>query len=409
MFKGIRKNSARINITIPVVIVAILVCITAFLIVRGLISNTQMPQIEPCDLSVFSELELPDSKIIAIGTPTHGNAEPIKLSFEILKKIYGEYGSVSFILEEVAGDAEIINKQHSYTKEDGSKVGMYLVYDNDEISDILNWLEQTNQRFYGIDIQSISETTKILSESLEELNFSDAERILDLPVNNGKLIEQNTPFLDIIEKFIDEQMSTGKISEQERAYLLHLLDCIKMNYEYVLSGYSFAVRDEMMARNVEWIMDYEKSYFNNDRAVLFASNGHAIKSNWSYSFSKDIYVPMGTLLSKKYNEDYFLILTDARENYFEAGTNMKNAANKKVFHIYNDHPDFVAADKNVSVIMSDGWNLDENQNWKLVIIGSIFTNFRSLRDAYYTTQISLEESCDMIVYFELMTPTQSTD
>lgn len=56
------------------VIVAILVLISAFVIA---ISNTKMPQIEPCDLSALSELELPDSRIIAIGTPTHGNAEPI--------------------------------------------------------------------------------------------------------------------------------------------------------------------------------------------------------------------------------------------------------------------------------------------------------------------------------------------
>lgn len=391
------------------VIVAILVFISAFIIVRVAISNAKLPQTEPCDLSVLSELELPDSRIIAVGSPTHGNAEPIKLTLEILKQIYRENGSVAFILEEVAGDAEIINNQHSYTKEDGSKVGMYLVYDNNEISDILNWLEQTNQRFYGIDIQSISETSKILSERLADLNFSDAERILSLPVNNGKLIEQNRPFLDTIAKFVDEQMSTGRISEQERDYLLHLLDCVKMNYEYVLSGYSFDVRDELMARNVEWIMDYEQSYFNNDRAVLFASNGHVIKTNWSYSFSKDIYVPMGTILSEKYNEDYFALLTDARENYFEAGTNMKNAAHKKVFHIKNDQLDSVASDNNISIIKSDDRSLDDNHNWKLVIIGSIFTNFRSLRDTYYTTLISREESCNMIICFGLMTPVQATD
>lgn len=393
-----------------IIIAAISTVLIIFLsIALGTSSNTQMPQVEPCDLSVLSDLELPDSKIIAIGTPTHGNAEPFKLSLEILKNIYREYGSVAFILEEVAGEAEIINKQHSYTKEDGSKSGMYLIYDNNEISDILNWLEQTNQRFYGIDIQSISETTKLLSESLEKLNFPDAERVLSLPVNSEKLIEQNAAFLDIIEKFVDEQMSTEKISEQERVYLLHLLDCIKMNYEYVLSGRSFDVRDEMMARNVQWIMDYEKSYFNNDRAVLLASNGHVMKLNWSYAFSKDIYAPMGTILSKKYKEDYFVILTDAQENYFEAGTNLKNAANRKVFHIYNDQPDFTAVDKNISLIKADDWISYDNQNWKLMLIGSTFSNLMSLREAYYTIQILPSESCNLILYFELMTPVQKTE
>lgn len=104
-----------------------------------------------------------------------------------------------------------------------------------------------------------------------------------------------------------------------------------MNYEYIQSGYSFAVRDEMMARNVEWIMDYEKAYYNNDHAVLFASNGHVLKSQWSYSFSEEIYVPMGALLSKKYGGGYSVVLTDAQENYFEAGSSMKNTARKKCF------------------------------------------------------------------------------
>lgn len=408
MHKGIEKNS--IMIIIPILIVAMLVFFAAIIVIPKLISNTHMPQVEACDVSVLSELELPDSKIIAIGTPTHGNAEPIKLTLEILKKVYWEYGSVAFILEEVAGDADTINKQHSYTKEDGSKVGMYLVYDNDEISEILNWLEQTNQRFYGIDVQSVSETAKILSERLEDLNFSDAERILNLPVKNEAQIKLNTPFLDTIAEFVDEQTSTGRISEQERAYLLHLLDCIKMNYEYVLSDYSFEVRDELMARNVEWIMEYEKSYYDNDHAVIFASNGHVIKAKWSYAFSKkEIYIPMGTLLSEKFDEDYYVILTDAWENYFEAGANMKDAANKKVFHIYNDQLESVAAEEQISVIMSDDCISDDNQDWKLVIIGSVFNNFRSHWDTYYSTRISTEESCNIIICFELMTPTQSME
>ena len=88
---------------------------------------------------------------------------------------------------------------------------------------------------------------------------------------------------------------------------------------------------------------------------------------------------------------------------------MKDAANKKVFHIYNDQLESVAAEEQISVIMSDDCISDDNQDWKLVIIGSIFSNIRSFRDTYYTTQISPEESCNMIICFKLMTPTQNTD
>lgn len=41
---------------------------------------------------------------------------------------------------------------------------------------------------------------------------------------------------------------------QEGERLLQLLDCIRMHYEYILSGHAFAVRDEYMAENAAWIM-----------------------------------------------------------------------------------------------------------------------------------------------------------
>lgn len=406
MPEGTRKNSVRIIVILAVIAAVLLI---SFAAVPRLASGTQIPPLEPCDLSFLSELELPDSKIIAVGTPTHGNAEPTELALGILKEIYEKYGSAVFILEEIAGEAETINRLHSYTKEDGSKIGMYLVYDNDEIADILNWLNETNQRFYGIDVQSIAETTKILSESLAGMNFPEAEKVLALPVSSKQLAEQNSPFLNTIEEYVEGQANVGIISEQESAYLLHLVDCVRMNYEYIMSDYSFEVRDKHMARNVEWIMDYEKSYYNNERAVLLASNGHVIKTNWSYGFSEDIYNPMGAFLSERYNDDYFVVLTDAKENYFEAGTSVRNAAHKKVFHIYNDYSDVTFTDRDIVLIVRDDCSTDDNQSRELVVIGSVFTNFRLLRDTYYKAQISPKDSCDILLYFELMTPPRKTE
>ena len=372
------------------------------------IDNSKNLKFEPIESSAFSDIELPDKRIIAIGTPTHGNAEPFKLTLDILCRIYEKHGCVAFILEENVGDAEIINVQHSYTKGDGTKVGMYLVYENNEMSEILNWLKRTNQRFYGIDIQSISETAHILRDALKNIKFSSAEKVLDLPTTSKQKIKDNIHFLDVIEEYIKEQKCKLAIPEQNCTYLLHLLDCIRMNYEYVLSGYSFEIRDKMMAKNVEWVMDYEKKYFDNYYAVLFASNGHVIKSSWSYEFSKEFYDPMGSLLSEKYNEEYFLILTDAYENYFEASTNMLRASNKKVFHIYNDylHSFFDVNGGRVNIIESINCSMEKNKNWKLVIIGSVFSPLRELFDTYYIANVSLENSCDIILCFEIMSPVQ---
>ncbi|WP_246346012.1 hypothetical protein [Sedimentibacter hydroxybenzoicus] len=39
---------------------------------------------------------LPDARVIAIGTATHGNAEPFDITLEMLKKIKEERGHVDF-------------------------------------------------------------------------------------------------------------------------------------------------------------------------------------------------------------------------------------------------------------------------------------------------------------------------
>lgn len=46
---------------------------------------------------------------------------------------------------------------------------------------------------------------------------------------------------------------------------------------------------------------------------------------------------------------------------------------------------------------------------RLLIVGSVFTGFRALRDKYYTAWISPEESCDALLYFDLMTPVRKAD
>lgn len=88
---------------------------------------------------------------------------------------------------------------------------------------------------------------------------------------------------------------------------------------------------------------------------------------------------------------------------------MRNAAHKKVFHIYNDYSDVTFTDRDIVLIVRDDCSTDDNQSRELVVIGSVFTNFRLLRDTYYKAQISPKDSCDILLYFELMTPPRKTE
>lgn len=396
MFRFYLKYTSKIG-------AILIVSIVIFFLLR-IIVISHVPQISPGNIPVISNLKLPESRIIAVGSPTHGNSEPFKIVLAVLNDLYEKHNSVALILEELAGDAEIINSLHTYSSPEGVSVGMHSIYDNDEMSDILNWLNKFEQRLYGIDIQSVSGTTKVLSSALKDLGFAESKKVLDLVVTSRTAIVQNNTFLLAIEEFIRTQRDAKLISDQAFTYLQHLLDCIKMNYKYLLSDCSSQIRDEMMAKNVEWIMNYESTYFQNDYAVLFASNGHAIKCNWSYDFIKDSYVPMGAHLAATYGENYFVILTDAQYNNFEA---LSNAAKRKdIFHVKNDHlsPFLTASGNDTAILSKSLWSSNDSQDITLTIIGSTFSTIRSLNTSYYTVQVPLSDSCNILLGFKTMTP-----
>lgn len=358
----------------------------------------------PCSYAVPEEFELPNGRLVAVGTATHGNAEPFVATLDILKKIYAQHGSVAFILEENAGEAEIINEQHSYSGELSKCAGMYAVYGNQEMEDILRWLEEEQLRFYGIDIQDISATVDILSARLEKMGFPDTEKVLSLRVADQKTIEENGLYLDTISPFVNEKYERGTVSVQEYKYLLHLIDCIKMNYSYILSGEQFAIRDEMMAKNVQWVMDYEHEFYDNNYAVLSTHIGHAMKCEWHSSITKQDYHPMGMILSEIFEKDFYVIATDAAENYFEAMSNSGSAYKKKVFHISKKSlPPFLGTEKTLFLTREDMLK-NGVADWDLTIVGAVFGLANSLTRETYEIPVSIDECFDALLFFPQMTP-----
>jgi erythromycin esterase-like protein len=76
--------------------------------------NLPSPDYEYRMLSLPDNFSIPDARVIAIGTATHGNAEPFDITLEMLQKIKKERGHVAFVLEEQVGDGAIINQIHSF-------------------------------------------------------------------------------------------------------------------------------------------------------------------------------------------------------------------------------------------------------------------------------------------------------
>ena len=68
----------------------------------------------PCDFIMPSEFALPESRLVAVGTATHGNSDPFAATLAVLQEIYETHGAVALILEENVGDAETAERMGTY-------------------------------------------------------------------------------------------------------------------------------------------------------------------------------------------------------------------------------------------------------------------------------------------------------
>ncbi len=356
----------------------------------------------PCDFIMPSEFALPESRLVAVGTATHGNSDPFAATLAVLQEIYETHGAVALILEENVGDAETVSLQHAYSGELGQSVGYYLIYENREMSAILRWLEENNQRLYGVDIQNIEPVVKRVTERLIGFGFTEVEGKL-LLASDTESIEKNFLELDTIEHFLNARHDDGSLSEQEYDYLLHQVDCIRMHYEYRLTERShFDVRDEMMAKNTEWVMEYEQKYYNNDYAVLLGSNGHVVKTPWKYENNHidDVFCPMGVTLDKNLGKDYFVIITDAAESYFTAGVGT-GKTHQKIFHITRED---LPIKVNGSSYFTTQELLDDGHiNWDMTMIGATTTTMQTWDKKWYAIPVKVSDAFDALLLSDKMT------
>ena len=182
----------------------IIVCVILTVIIcRGIKSVIDQKRFAamPCKFVMPEEFSLPDSRLVAVGTATHGNGDPFMAVLAVLREMYAAHGGVALILEENVGDAETVGLQHAYSGELAQNAGYYLIYENREMSNILQWLETHNQRLYGIDIQNIQPVTDKLCSRLTELGLTAAKDVT-LDATSKETAEQNLPFLDEIDEFL---------------------------------------------------------------------------------------------------------------------------------------------------------------------------------------------------------------
>lgn len=299
----------------------------------------------------ISDIIIPDeTRMIALGEATHGNAEFQQLKLDVFQIMVEKYGVRSFALEADYGCCETANRYihgGEGTAEQAAAALGFQIYKTHEMALLLNWMREYNDKaatgedlcFYGFDMQRNEVDYEYFIEVAGALGLDTKE--LEKIWNNGCLDSEYT----------DEQRAEiikevkAKLLEKEGAkavQAVHFADILLQNIELgkaMQNGIAgMALRDKFMAENTMWILEQEEAR-GNSRIFISGHNGHV--DQFSSYDNENKY--MGHILADEIGEEaYFVIGTD----FYKTKNNMpKDSGERTTFTVYSYDPLAKAAKK----------------------------------------------------------------
>lgn len=296
--------------------------------------------------SSFEDMEplkevLKDKQIVAMGEATHGTSEFFKMKHRMLEFLVEEMGYRVFAIEGDFGAAEIINdyvlKGEGTAKEALGAMEMWQ-WDTTEVLNMIEWMRKYNEdpsherkvKFYGFDMQSKEHSVRSLFKYLEKTDETVSKEYrqkFERYINNSirvlkredydSVLTHTPELMGVLEK--NKESFVSKTSEEEYNRAVQHLKIINKNAKYFkarivdvygVDSESNNLRDEAMAENVKWIIDYE-SKLGNEKIMLWGHNFHITK------LSPD-FTAMGEQLSKLYGDKYYSVAFDFHEGSFNA-------------------------------------------------------------------------------------------
>ena len=111
---------------------------------------------------------------------------------------------------------------------------------------------------------------------------------------------------------------------------------------------------------------------------------------------------MGCFLKDRFGSNYFVIVTDAAENYFFASTGTPGAK-QKIFCLKRDSVSDFSAGSSV-LYVTDGDLLARGYDiWDLTMIGASFSGRYAGIESQYAAPVSVPDSFDAMLFSERMT------
>lgn len=305
------------------------------------------------------EITIPSqTRVVALGEATHGNAEFQQLKLDVFKVMVEKYGVRAFALEGDFGSCETVDRyihgDDGTAQEAVAAIG-FSIYRTEQMEQLVSWMrdynatasEEDQLNFYGFDMQRYEYNYKYLLDAAGKfgVNTKDLEKIWDDEKNGFSDACQPDEKAEVFEAVKQELI---RLNDSLTAKAVHHADVLLQNIAIgkVIDDAAAGnvLRDKLMADNVYWILEQERAR-GNELIFISAHNGHIQRRNDYGTAGKG----MGNLLADKLGEEYFAIGID----FYKARVNLPNGKDRKrSIHTFYSYDPLAKASKKCGYEMS---------------------------------------------------------
>ena len=269
-----------------------------------------------------------EANIIGLGEATHGSKEFFDAKYRIFKYLVENHGFQVFAFEADFGESLFLNEAIQAGKVSEIKDIMiskmhFWTWRTAEVQELLEWMAEYNQgknddkkiHYMGIDCQFntyhpalildyISQTSQSLydfsKDILDEVEAASNDRYANLSQTQyEELLTEVEILIDTIASHEQELVSGSSYNEfmLNQQMLNVMKQSLIVGYKSSIGDRSINYRDEFMAENAIWLIDY----FKTNKIAIWAHNYH-VSNTGSYDGGS-----MGFHLKDSLNSDYKIL------------------------------------------------------------------------------------------------------
>ncbi len=377
-----------------------------------------------------------DRPIVALGESTHGTAEFFRAKHRIFQYLVEQHGYKVFAFEADFGESLFIEE----AIQDGrisalaglmSEKMHFWTWRTREVQDLLEWMTEYNLgkapeekvHYVGVDCQFNTHHPELLRQYLLRTDVSFlafANTVLDeaetaseagFESYSQEAFDTYLAQVDSLQDSLSAQQDQLVALTSEKDFKLHqrllkvLRQVSEVRYHNAIRDYSVNYRDQYMAENTAWMLDY----YEGEKVVLWAHNAHIARDATYGSGS------IGHYLSQDFAEDYTTVGFMFSLGEFTAvgydgeqstglgkqtiSVQPQNASLNEVFHRV---PNPAFAIEVAALQKHAAWNSFFAEEPHYLLIGAVF-NGQS--EAYYRD--FSPDRYDRIIYFDVTSATVS--